>query len=365
MQCFKFIGPPLLLVIGLIVYNEYYIFYSAVSHCNWPCKHGRCSETSLKAFIISDTHLLGKINGHWLDKLKREWQMYQSFQIAKWILNPEVVFFLGDLMDEGKWAEKSLFSSYANRFRQLFGDDKMVITLAGNHDIGFHYAVMPDTLEMFRKEFQRGLIDDIQIKNYRFVLINSMAMHGDGCRLCHEAEVELDRIKNRSSITRPIVLQHFPLYRKSDSVCEKMDEQHVVDLKEIYREQWDTLSKDSTRKLISTLNPIAVFDGHTHKMCKKKWKSSQAPGYFYEYTVNSFSWRNGDVPSILLSVMDGEDVFVSSCRLPSEVHQIKVYVVGGLAVLIFAITLVIKRRSIFKRRCSYSLLMYRSPEKCE
>ncbi|ULU12199.1 hypothetical protein L3Y34_015498 [Caenorhabditis briggsae] len=365
MQCYKLIGPPLLLVIGLVVYNEYYIFYSAISHCNWPCEHGRCSETSLKAFMISDTHLLGKRNGHWLDKLKREWQMYQSYQIAKWILNPEVVFFLGDLMDEGKWAEKSLFSSYANRFRQLFGDDKMVITLAGNHDIGFHYAVMPDTLDMFRKEFQRGLIDDIQIKNYRFVLINSMAMHGDGCRLCHEAEVELDRIKNRSSKTRPIVLQHFPLYRKSDAVCEKMDEQHVVDLKEKYREQWDTLSKDSTRKLISTLNPIAVFDGHTHKMCKKKWKSSQAPGYFYEYTVNSFSWRNGDVPSVLLAVMDGEDAFVNSCRLPSEAQQIKVYVVGGLSILILAITLIIRRRSIFKRRCSYSLLMYRSPEKCE
>lgn len=315
--------------------------------------------------MISDTHLLGKINGHWLDKLKREWQMYQSFWIAKWIHNPEFIFFLGDLMDEGKWAGKPLFTSYVDRFRQLFGDDNKTITLAGNHDIGFHYAVMPDTLEMFNKEFRRGLVDDIQLKGHRFILINSMALHGDGCRLCHEAEVELENIKKKRSVIRPIVLQHFPLYRKSDAVCEEMDQHHTIDTKEQYREQWDTLSKESSLKLINILNPKAVFSGHTHKMCKKKWGTSGTSKNFYEYTVNSFSWRNGDVPSILLAVIDGDEVRVSSCLLPSELQQITVYVISGVAILILTIILAVKRRTIFRRQCSYSLLMYRSQEKCD
>ncbi|KAF1770617.1 hypothetical protein GCK72_002436 [Caenorhabditis remanei] len=364
MLWFKVLGPPIFLTAALIFYNEYFIFYNAFSNCGWPCKHGKCTESSLKAFMISDTHLLGRINGHWLDKLKREWQMYQSFWISSWVHNPDVVFFLGDLMDEGKWAGSPLFSTYADRFRQLFGDGKTVITLAGNHDIGFHYAVMPDTLDLFRKEFRRGLIDDIEIKGHRFILINSMALHGDGCRLCHEAEVELEKIKRKKS-NRPIVLQHFPLYRKSDADCEKVDDLHEIDLNEQYREQWDTLSKDSSAKLIKTLNPLAVFGGHTHKMCKRKWPKPDNSGYFFEYTVNSFSWRNGDIPSLLLAVIDGDDVLVNSCRLPSELTQISVYVVGGVAILILTIVLAVKRRVIFKRRCSYSLLMYRSQEKCD
>lgn len=363
MQWLKIFWAPLILTTLLILYNEYYIFYNAFSECSWPCQHGRCSESVLRAFMISDTHLLGRRNGHWLDKLKREWQMYQSFWISTWVHNPDVVFFLGDLMDEGKWADRSLFINYADRFRQLFELDQKVITLAGNHDIGFHYAVMPDTLEMFREKFKRGLVDEINIKGQRFVLINSMALHGDGCRLCHEAEVRLEQIKRKRLADRPIILQHFPLYRKSDAECEKVDEHHEIDDAEIYREQWDTLSNDSSWKLIDALNPKAVFGGHTHKMCKKMWRKAKTTDYFYEFTLNSFSWRNGDTPSIFLVIVDGEDVLVSSCRLPSESAQIAFYAVGSVIIVILTIILAVKRNSFFKRRCSYSLLTYRPQEK--
>lgn len=76
----------------------------------------------------------------------------------------------------------------------------------------------------------------------------------------------------------------------------------------MYREQWDTLSKESSLQIIDSLNPKAVFGGHTHKMCKKKWNKTGNSEYFYEYTVNSFSWRNGDVPAMLLVVIDGDNV---------------------------------------------------------
>lgn len=34
----------------------------------------------------------------------REWQMERAFQTALWLLQPEVVFILGDIFDEGKWS---------------------------------------------------------------------------------------------------------------------------------------------------------------------------------------------------------------------------------------------------------------------
>ena len=47
--------------------------------------------------ILTDTHLLGPHNGHWLDKLRREWQMHRSFQTTMTLFRPEVVFFLGTI----------------------------------------------------------------------------------------------------------------------------------------------------------------------------------------------------------------------------------------------------------------------------
>jgi len=53
--------------------------------------------------LIADTHLLGSRNGHWFDKLRREWQMYRAFQTARFYLQPDYIVIMGDLTDEGKW----------------------------------------------------------------------------------------------------------------------------------------------------------------------------------------------------------------------------------------------------------------------
>lgn len=45
---------------------------------------------------------------------------------------------------------------------------------------------------------------------------------------------------------RPILLQHFPMYRKSDKVCNEPDEAPKEIKNEIFREKWDCLSKEAT-----------------------------------------------------------------------------------------------------------------------
>jgi hypothetical protein len=39
-------------------------------------------DQTLRAMFAADTHLLGTRQGHWFDKLRREWQMKRSFQTA-------------------------------------------------------------------------------------------------------------------------------------------------------------------------------------------------------------------------------------------------------------------------------------------
>ena len=83
-------------------YNEYLIFW----HVFWfGCGWARPSETSrlLNVVLLADTHLLGSRNGHWFDKLRREWQQHRAFQTARALLRPDLVVIVGDLTDEGKW----------------------------------------------------------------------------------------------------------------------------------------------------------------------------------------------------------------------------------------------------------------------
>lgn len=82
-------------------YNEYLIYWQVLYNCDWPksSEHGNL----LNLMVISDTHLLGSRNGHWFDKLRREWQQHRSFQTARLLLQPDYIIITGDLTDEGKW----------------------------------------------------------------------------------------------------------------------------------------------------------------------------------------------------------------------------------------------------------------------
>lgn len=54
---------------------------------------------------------------------------------------PELVFVLGDLTDEGLWTSSEEFDNYVKRFYSIFQvpkNTKMYVAV-GNHDIGFHY----------------------------------------------------------------------------------------------------------------------------------------------------------------------------------------------------------------------------------
>lgn len=46
--------------------------------------------------------------------------------------------------------------------------------------------------------------------------------------------------------SRPIFLQHFPMYRKSDEICNEPDEAPEKIKKELFRQKWDCLSEEAS-----------------------------------------------------------------------------------------------------------------------
>lgn len=393
---FKLLSP----IILALIFNEYLIYYVKLFYqCSWPefkdslrlstleetnHRHkdseapkdassdstlsssfgstlSSSSDSPIQLFIFTDTHLLGNLRGHPLDKLRREWQMYRSFQTAMELFQPSMVVHLGDVFDEGLIASKEEFGQYFNRFQALFHVEPSVkkLIVVGNHDIGFHdriQAYEPFLRKRFEDAFNTTLVKNVSLHGIDFILINSMALEGDACNFCHEAEIKIKhlgrevrkRCGTNGTITtcnRPIVLMHFPLYRESEEECHEEDS--ATDSEEItkkYRETIDCVSKQSTLFLLKELQPRIVFNGHTHHGCVKKHATSY--GFVEEWTVSSFSWRNRPNPSFLLVTIQIDSkspakysVSISKCILPLETTVLFIYVAATFATFVLVYNL--------------------------
>lgn len=319
---------------------EYLSYFFTLSLCKWPKISENTSSSVLKAMILADTHLLGVRHGHWFDKVRREWQMHRSFQTARFLFQPEVFFFLGDVFDEGVFSGRSEFQRYFDRFQSLFhvDRDEKVVAVPGNHDIGFHYEIRPGLLNDFATKFRfNDSVQHLRLKSFDFILLNSMAMENDGCQLCEKAKKSLMLMaeKLESLHPRPILMQHFPLFRKSDSLCAEPDQAPLNEKYRTMRENWEVLSEEATGTLLDSVKPRAVFGGHSHNGCTL-WHGE--PYNFWEHTVSSFSWRNRNNPAFLLVSISDESVAVSKCLLPQESSVILIYIVASVLLLFWIVS---------------------------
>jgi len=320
-QCLKIV----VITISALLYNEFLVYYLVLLSCSYPEPPGSV-VTSVPVMAVADTHLLGSRLGHWADKLRREWQMHRTFQTAQTLFAPKHVFFLGDLFDEGKWCPPAEFEYYVARFWSLFKVDSSktrVHVMAGNHDIGFHYAVNPHLDSRFREAFKTKAVQlSVLEKTIPIVRINSMAFEGDSCFLCKEAKKNLETVKNKLQDfkAQPILMSHYPLYRNSDEHCSEPDEAPTEEKSKPFREGWDCLTREASNLLMETLKPSLILSGHTHNGC------NTTHGDVTEISVSSFSWRNKKNPAFILGYFSAESHTLSKCYIPDENTLFTTYV---------------------------------------
>ncbi|XP_029777108.1 metallophosphoesterase 1 isoform X3 [Suricata suricatta] len=304
-------------VFAVLLFCEFLIYYLVIFRCDWPevkTAAQNSGQQTLKAMFLADTHLLGEIRGHWLDKLRREWQMERAFQTALWLLQPEVVFILGDIFDEGKWSSPQAWADDVERFQKIFRHPHHVLlkVVVGNHDIGFHYRMSTYKIKRFEKVFNPERL--FSWKGINFVMVNSIALEGDGCNICSKAEAELIEVSRKLNCSReqehhsgpcggeqplpasaPVLLQHFPLYRRSDANCSGDDAAPLEERGLPFKERYDVLSREASQKLLWWLRPRLVLSGHTHSACEVLHGAGTL-----EISVPSFSWRNRNNPSFIM-----------------------------------------------------------------
>ena len=235
-----FLIKILLLMLIIFIYCEFIIYYFILLSCSWAqlstidqdftiSSSKNLNKKPLHVMLVADIHLLHSFEGHWFDRVRREWQVYRSFQSAYFLFEPHIIFFLGDLTNQGENYSDYEWNNTIERFHSLFSvpSHTRLYVLAGNHDIGFHFEITDKNLKRFEQSFQTPHVYLLsnEDEDIHFVLINSMAFEGDQCRLCERAENELNEVINelkRNDVsTKPILLSHFPLYRLSDANCSK------------------------------------------------------------------------------------------------------------------------------------------------
>ncbi|XP_068605214.1 metallophosphoesterase 1 [Brachionichthys hirsutus] len=315
---------------GAFFFCEYLIYFPTILQCAWPkVSHarGEAAGSPIRAMVLSDTHLLGAVGGHWFDKLRREWQMERAFQTALWLLRPEMVFILGDIFDEGKWSSQKHWEDDVRRFHRMFkhSADTELVVLVGNHDVGFHYEMDWFKLQRFEKVFNASSTRIITKKGANFLLVNSVALHGDGCPICQSVEKTLIRLSRDINCS----LQHYPLYRLSDAACTGLDAAPPEERHLLFREKYDVLSKDASQKLLQWFKPRLILSGHTHSGCEVLHDNK-----YPEVSVPSFSWRNRNNPSFILASVTPSSFALSKCFLPEESTVIGVYCSAGAGLLL-------------------------------
>ncbi|XP_059051154.1 metallophosphoesterase 1 homolog isoform X2 [Achroia grisella] len=303
-------------VVFTIVYCEYLIYYVVIAQCGWQYLGKTEGNIDLlKTLILTDIHLPGHIKSSWLDRWRR-----------------------GDIFDEGELSSDEYFMDYVDRFYDTFviPENIKMYTIVGNHDIGFHNNIKPGFAERFARLMKSPPVQFVTIKNTHFILINSMALEGDSCQLCTEARHSINNISeilqccefpDRCSsdivfrnYSRPILLQHFPLFRLSDAICTEPDAPPISDKYTPFRLKIDALSKEATQDLVFKLKPRVAFDGHTHYGCLQhhSYNVNNDNIDFFEYTVPSFSWRNIPEPKYMLVTITPNTYAVNKCSLPRE-----------------------------------------------
>ncbi|XP_065187332.1 metallophosphoesterase 1-like isoform X2 [Sycon ciliatum] len=244
---------------------------------------------------------------------------------------------------------KFAFERYSRIFRRP-GDTPLLL-VAGNHDIGFHYSVTESNVQRFEEAFKTSSVKVVSIRNIPFVLLNSVGLTSDGCWLCSAMDAKLKEsalalrrcspdVPSEACIQqpvpgiRPILLQHYPLYRSSDLLCHGDDLAPNIGNQQEFRESWEVISKEATETVLSYFQPRLAFSGHTHHGCNIMHHLG-TPFPTEEQTIASFSWRNRNDPNFILLTASTKDYSLDKCSPPSESLVLASYLLTILATVAF------------------------------
>lgn len=213
----------LFLIFLLLFFNEFLIY--RLQRFKWKKIECKSLENCVKILFVADPQILGNIHEKFYARLDNDRHLAQNYQVALKFVQPNVIIFLGDLMDEGSIASDRQYMDYYERFMKLFPIPESVnaIYVPGDNDVGGEAG------------------ERVDLRRFNAIYVNETFWNfHDEVEFFHVNRIakEFPKIpKNQSNSTR-IVLSHYEVMNSYD------------------RELKNYLEK---------IKPKIIFSAHNHK----------------------------------------------------------------------------------------------------
>ncbi|KAJ8037040.1 hypothetical protein HOLleu_17760 [Holothuria leucospilota] len=327
----------------LIFYNEFFDFHTHHSK-QWssaletlPPK----SENDVRILFVGDPQLQGASEHPVVMGSLMRWDadryLEKYFGLALSAFEPNVVIFMGDLIDEGSAAGDEEYSKYAKRFKSLFSvpDHVLAIYIAGDNDLGGEegQTITLEKVQRFENHFS-PVNEILQYKHVRFYKMDFLPF------LHQIPEPKLDKQLQQ-------LLTEFNQKPKDDTIRVLLSHHPIHEI---------MLHRHIT--IMQTLHPLYAFSAHTHysgyvvhdlqKLMKFFNNIMPSPNKGYkldprgniqmeEHKIPTCNYRMG-VPSTAYAIatIDGSgELHYALLWLPSRFQQLRYYFLFLMATVVF------------------------------
>ncbi|KAJ6587057.1 Metallo-dependent phosphatase-like protein [Mycena vulgaris] len=357
----------------LAVWYEHAVFIYSVHKCQWPDSGISPTDSSPRpshVLLVADPQILDHRSypGRapyltFISQLLVDLNLRKSWRAAL-RTRPDVVVFLGDMMDGGRFSMSDAeYEQYVRRFKSIFPLDPNIprYFIPGNHDTGLGIS------EQFSKKAAARYISHFGPLNNRITIANHTIILLDAPSLVEEdfqrsskgnsysnwqpvpgGPIELVQLFSKSETQDPVVLfTHIPLSRSDGASCGPNRERGTIRRGVGFGYQ-NTLPNTASDFVLTSLQPSLVFSGDDHDYCEymHSFNSGGAPKQAREVTVKSLSMAMGiRRPGFqLLSLvpphsMQGSSSHADSlCLLPD---QLGIYLSTYIPFLVFSLLIIL------------------------
>ncbi|SCU81817.1 LADA_0C01244g1_1 [Lachancea dasiensis] len=361
----------LCLWVCLIQYYEVSVVKRAMKRCQWSnWEEWPETATPHHMAVLADPQIM---DAHsypgrpWIANYFTQ-QVVDNYHARNWkymhhILDPHSTFFLGDLFDGGRrWNDSDWMQEY-KRFNQIFPKKPnrlTVMSLPGNHDIGFGDTVIPESWARFSTYFGDPS-SKWDVGNHTIVLLDTISLSDSQNEAISAVPREfLDRFDESPRSTPRVLMTHVPLWRDPNKqLCgAKRESQKPFPMAK--GEQYQTvIDWGLSQEVLQKIEPSLVLSGDDHDYChiEHTYLSDRGSTRADEITVKSCAMNMGiSRPAIQLLSLYNPDLLSTSkdtyhtniCYLPDPYKALRMYVYTYVSTILFLFWIIFLPKSFNK-----------------
>ncbi|XP_046677998.1 cell division control protein 1-like [Homalodisca vitripennis] len=157
---------PLLIplgVCGFILFREFLVYF--VWSLLWPSMTCGIIRELQSVLLVASPRILGESTETWFSRWNDDRYLRRSFAAAVRHVKPDLIIFLGDLMDEGSLANDEEYQRYFERFKEIFQLDYIpaskTVFLPGDSDIGRDLIITDQRKKRFKHHFRSPTVQSL------------------------------------------------------------------------------------------------------------------------------------------------------------------------------------------------------------